>query len=243
MPQPLGIPVQNGVPVALHPGIMYELRNYGNASSNTGKCDVTPTEKGRKVGLTFGAITISAGGKIRIDGDLYASIQGSEDNASTSLQLLPGLNGYDVPYVALAGSYLNYYSVGQTVYNPVRILELLGSIGAGSGSSSVALDESVASAGSGSGTLTSPTYMQTGQCLHIQWGISQDSLGTSPHGSYILVSGPQGETILKVRGAVNPYGKMSIRVNAHVSSSTPYTFSYENGDSVAHWFLLVATVI
>lgn len=243
MPIPIGIPVQNGVPISLLPGVKYELKNGGNNVSQTGLVDLTPSERGRKIGLTFGSMPISASGKIVIDGDFYSSIQGDPKNQSPYLILLPGVLGYDVPYLALSGAYLDSFNPGGTKYNPVRVLEMLGGIGNGSGGSSVALDASVAAAGTGSGTLVSGQYMSTGQLLYIQWGISQDTLGTSPHASYIQINDPQDAVIAKVRGAVNPYGTLVIRVNVNVSSSTPYTFSYENGDSVAHWFLLVATVI
>lgn len=95
-----------------------------------------------------------------------------------------------------------------------------------------ALDESVAAGGSGSGNLLS--ISTAGSLLFVQLAISQDSLGTSPHASYISVIDPGGDTILKVRGAVNN----PVAVYIRAADTGMYTFAYENGDSVAHWFLI-----
>lgn len=98
------------------------------------------------------------------------------------------------------------------------------------------LDESVASGGSGSGNLLNvPT---AGSLLYIQLAISQDTLGTSPHSSYISIIDPGGNTIVKVRGAVN--SPLSAYIRAALTGT--YKYSYENGDSVAHWFLINFTI-
>lgn len=113
-------------------------------------------------------------------------------------------------------------------FTPWRLLELIAQV---SGSeSSLIVDESVAAGGTGSGTYT--PYRGTDKALFVG-GISGDSLGTSPHDSYITVTDGNGKTVFKIRGALNTpfsilvhglWGKISI--------------AWSNGDSVAHWFLL-----
>ncbi len=238
------IPVTNGVPVKLYPGVKYTLRNNQYGTEVTGLVDLIPSKRGREIGLQNAVgLAVSSNGKIRLDGTYYEAVQGNAKNISTKLVLEPGYDGEDVPYLALQGSYLAGGIPGVSKYNPVAAIEAISRLGSSSGGGSVAIDADVASGASGSGELLSPTYMQNGELLVITWGISHDSVGTSPHAPYILVLDPQSTPILKVRGVVNPYGSVIVRVSEAVSSSAPYTFSYENGDSVSHWFLLAAYTI
>lgn len=115
-----------------------------------------------------------------------------------------------------------------TTLTPWRLLE---TIRPSRGSQEkLVVDESVASAGSGSATY-SPS-LGTDYAL-FTGGISQDSLGTSPHDSYITVTDGNGNLMFKIRGALNSPFKIRIGPLAGTVN-----IAWKNGDSVAHWFLL-----
>lgn len=115
-----------------------------------------------------------------------------------------------------------------------RMLEIIRPInGGGSG---IMVDESLASAGSGTNT-TSFQDLTVGDEVKVVWGMSQDSLGTSPHDSYMSITGgTSGSVYWKARGAVNPYGTYEFRL---VTTESKLEVAWENGDSVAHWFFLL----
>lgn len=108
------------------------------------------------------------------------------------------------------------------------------------------LDESVAAAGSLSKTniIGGVNY---GALMYFYMGISQDALGTSPHASYIdLYDNYSGYLIARVKGAINSplSGKFVFPVpSGGGQNTTGVSYSYLNGDSVAHWFFLHIVVI
>ena len=111
---------------------------------------------------------------------------------------------------------------------PWRLLEC---VAANRGSlSTLIVDESVAAAGTGSSTYN---ISQGIDYALFVGGISDDSLGTSPHASYITVTDGNGNLMFKIRGALN--SPFSIRAGP---LSGNVKIAWANGDSVAHWFLL-----
>lgn len=70
-------------------------------------------------------------------------------------------------------------------------------------------------------------------------GISQDSLGTSPHSSYVIVTDPNGDNIIQQYGAIGN-GYITALIPLAVSGS--YSYTCHNGDSVAHYFQALGTV-
>lgn len=95
----------------------------------------------------------------------------------------------------------------------------------------ILVDEDVAAAGAGSGSTSS---IPKGAIVHYYGGISQDTLGTSPHASYITLSDFQSNIVFKSRGALNYVFRGRFRNPVEGAGS----FAYSNGDSVSHWFLL-----
>lgn len=95
---------------------------------------------------------------------------------------------------------------------------------------SLIVDESVAAAGTGSSTYD---ISQGIDYALFTGGISDESNGTSPHASYITVTDGNGNLMFKIRGAMNT--PFSIRAGP---LSGNLKIAWENGDSVAHWFLL-----
>lgn len=96
--------------------------------------------------------------------------------------------------------------------------------------SSLVVDASVAAAGSGSATFTPNQGIDHAV---FTGGISQDTLGTDPHASYITVTDANENLMFKIRGALN--SPFSIRAGPLAGK---ISIAWQNGDSVAHWFLL-----
>jgi hypothetical protein len=92
------------------------------------------------------------------------------------------------------------------------------------------IDAIMAASATGSATYT--PYSGLDHAL-FTGGISEDTLGTSPHASYISVTDGNGNLIFKIRGALNSPFKI---VAGPLSGDL--TIAWENGDTVAHWFLL-----
>jgi hypothetical protein len=115
-----------------------------------------------------------------------------------------------------------------TTLTPWRLLETIRPSRGSQGK--LVVDESVASAGSGSATYSPSLGIDY---AFFTGGISQDSLGTSPHDSYITVTDGNGYLMFKIRGALNSPFKIRIGPLAGTVN-----IAWENGDSVAHWFLL-----
>ena len=86
---------------------------------------------------------------------------------------------------------------------------------------------------SGGSDQTATMYVAEGDLLWIDWAITQDSLGTSPHASYIAVTDPNGNKFLYAIGAGNYRGAKSVRNTL----SGNMTATCHNGDSVSHTFL------
>lgn len=116
----------------------------------------------------------------------------------------------------------------QDSLTPWRLLETIRPAGGSSGK--LIVDESVAAAGTGSGTYTPNLGIDYAL---FTGGISQDTLGTSPHDSYITVTDGNGRLMFKIRGALNSPFKIYIGPLAGTVN-----IAWANGDSVAHWFLL-----
>lgn len=124
-------------------------------------------------------------------------------------------------------------STMQTANTIGRMLELIRPVQ--QGNSGLEVDADLAAAATGSDT-TSFTNVTIGSEIEVIWGMSQDALGTSPHASYMSITGgTSSQLYFKARGAVNPYGSYKFRV---ATAESALDIAWENGDSVAHWFLL-----
>lgn len=202
--------------------------------------------KGYQDNITFyfrnkeqGSLTFQVGSNdpFNVDGRiveaiLYEPATGSPDVAF----VYPGIDTTSLLILQTLGKTYSQYSMMKGSDTPFRLLERIAGNNA-SLAATVAVDESVAAAGTGSsGSLS---YSQ-GDLITFSWGISQDTLGTSPHDSYIgLYNGASTPVLLfRVRGAVNPYGTMRFIMDGSGSVS----ISWKNGDSVAHWFVATVTV-
>lgn len=91
------------------------------------------------------------------------------------------------------------------------------------------VNESVASAGSGS---SGPYSLDIATLVYLQLAISQDSLGTSPHDSYIYIEDSSSRIVYEVVGAVNS----PLVAQFYTTVSGGYIIKWYNGDSVAHTF-------
>lgn len=138
---------------------------------------------------------------------------------STSFQMgLAAMLGQ--PYNATNGSH------GQSI---TRLLEIAAHIG---GAASSYLNQVIAS---GAADVTANLYVNTGDMLSIDWAITQDTLGTSPHASYISIKDINTNQMLYALGAGNYYGSKYIR---HSGETGNISMTLHNGDSVSHTFML-----
>ena len=184
-----------------------------------------------------GSISFQVGDNdpFKVDGNVVGSIlfepaKGSGDSA----YIYPGSDTMAILSQQTLGRTYKQSAGMSGPDTPFRVLEKIGGIN-GYYANTLVVDESVASAGSGSDTLD----VLQGEKVIYTWGISQDSLGTSPHDSYIELLSENGALVHKARGAVNPYGVLEF-IAERVS---PMTIKYVNGDSVAHWFLANIAVL
>ena len=174
---------------------------------------------------------VHAGQKLILDGSIWRKISVASGQITIYIGIEMGPNptvplGYEGPS---GGS----VSTMQTVNTIGRMLELIRPINGGN--SNVEVDASLAAAASGSDT-TSFQNITVGTEIEVIWGMSQQSLGTSPHASYMSITGKSGQVYFKARGAVNPYGSYRFIV---AEAESNLDIAWENGDSVAHWFLLL----
>lgn len=165
-----------------------------------------------------------------VEAVLFEPPKGSPDTAF----IYTGSDTVALLLLQTLGKTYNQYITMQGSDTPFRLLEKIAET-TGSLSGPYILDESLAAGDSGS---SGSVGAGTGAKVVFSWGISQDTLGTSPHGSYIGLYNGDGKLIFRVRGAVNPYGS----VHFTMDSSGSLTVAYENGDSVAHFFVAMLTV-
>ena len=161
-----------------------------------------------------------------LDASVVLSVSVLSDSAQGAY-LTAGI--YKQSYDSVLG-YSNTASLDQPVtsFTPWRLLELIAK--ARGSANSLVVDESVASGGSGTGTFTPNEGVD--EAL-FTGGISQDSLGTSPHDSYISVTDGNGNLVFKIRGALN--SPFAVKVHGLWGKCN---IAWSNGDSVAHWFQL-----
>ena len=93
--------------------------------------------------------------------------------------------------------------------------------------------------------LTGSFDANPGDEIIVMGGISQDSLGTTPHASFIYVNDKNGATVWNVIGALLPSAVMKFRCPFQNDANATQTFSYKayNGDSVAHYFALNVYIV
>lgn len=101
------------------------------------------------------------------------------------------------------------------------------------------IDQSIASLGSAASANLSVDA--SGDIVYYVMGISQDTLGTSPHASYIqLKDVVSGVILTRIKGAVVPYAYGMVRTAA---GNDDLVLEAYNGDTLAHWFYANALVV
>lgn len=218
-----------GTPFTLPKGVKTWI--YGTAVNPPNTLILIPSARGRALGLSNLTIDVSPNNYEAVDGDLWSQAQAK----AGQFLILVGANLFPNTLNFLSG----YVSGGSGLSSALgsdnwsRLLEKISSLRTGSFGNYV--DESVAAAGSGSVTfsVSTPGY------LHVSAGISQDTLGTSPHASYLKLNDPNGSTMFGLKGAVIPYAMSSLRAPL----TGTYTLEWLNGDSVAHWFFCEVYVV
>lgn len=98
------------------------------------------------------------------------------------------------------------------------------------------LDLSVAA---GEGATVGPYNIPGSSLFIVQAGISQTTLGTTPHASYLRIADPSGNYPIYLKGAV----VSAIAKKFYSARAGNYNIEYLNGDSVAHWFFLNMYVV
>lgn len=173
-----------------------------------------------------------------IDGNFYEKfiITGDSDfNALWDAGKLTGFYhvGYRLSWGMSATGGTRYEVTNKYSESLFRLLEKLSP--RLSAANPVSFNGSIAAAGSQTGTLS----VNPGDELVIIGGISQDTLGTSPHASYIYINDQNAYTLWQIIGAVIPYSTVKVRV-PYQDKNVAVTFAWKafNGDSVAHWFTL-----
>lgn len=175
-----------------------------------------------------------------IDGNYYGQFQITGDSAFNALWDAGTLTGYyHVGYrltmPATAFGFLRYTQVARYNESLARLMEKLEP--RFNAFQPVSMSQSIPAGESVTGSIVG---LSAGDLLYIQMAISQDTLGTSPHGSYIFVNDQKGLTTCNVVGALLPTYSGKIRVPYQVNGTANYTWTYKayNGDSLAHFFLL-----
>jgi hypothetical protein len=174
---------------------------------------------------------VHAGQKLVLDGSIWHKLSVVSGQVTIYIGINMGENptaplGYEGPSSGALSTMKTNNTIG-------RMLELIRPVT--NGNSVLEVDASLAAAASGSDTTGFQT-VTVGTEVEVIWGMSQDSLGTSPHASYMsIIGGTSDQVYFKARGAVNPYGTYRFRV---YTAESALNIAWENGDSVAHWFLL-----
>lgn len=214
----------------LETGAIYELGPYRYTMYIGDATQVTWTMRdGQKIQVTYQTNSIQF-----VDGRVYRSVLIQSGKCS----LLPG----SFPQAAPADRFGYYRGTAVTAVNPISNDSLMRSVEhawpRNNQVSIASIDESIAAGGTANNTQADAT--PSGSEIYVEMGISQDSLGTSPHASYIsLVDTTSGNTLARIKGAVNPYLSMALKIpyaNNNTLTSMVLEFQASNGDSVAHWF-------
>ena len=145
--------------------------------------------------------------------------------------------GYRVENGLAATGQIRYYSAGKYSTSQIRLLEKAHPYGLST--NPVSISQSIAAGGADlSGNFT----VVPGDDLIITMAISQISLGTTPHASYIYVDDYLGNTVTNAVGAAIP--SLVVKSKAvgitgqYGNAAVTYSYKLHNGDSVAHWFVL-----
>ena len=199
----------------------------------------------RKTGTTqIFPPNVTTGNAWLVDGNFYSKFKVSGDADFQTLWASGKLTGYFHVGYRLS---LNQGPLGIQRYtlsskyseSVMRILEKLSPrYNAAAGPS---FNESLAAGADSTGSFEA----NPGDEILIMGGISQDTLGTSPHASYIYINDKNGATVWNVIGALLPSAVMRFRVPFQNDAEATQTFTYKayNGDSVAHYFALNVYII
>lgn len=96
----------------------------------------------------------------------------------------------------------------------------------------VADASAVFSVAAGTGGSTSNYLLPIATYVILQMGISQDTLGTTPHASTLALYDPNAVRVCLVAGAINS----PLSVSFYVTRGGNYYFGWNNGDTVSHTF-------
>ena len=158
---------------------------------------------------------------------VFSLAQGQNTGLTSLNVVMQTSTSFQKGYAAMLGQGYNAYN-GVRGMSIVRLLEIAAPIG---GSSSRYILTEIASGGA---DVTGTLYASIGDMVSIDWAITQDSLGTSPHASYISITDGASYLMLYALGAGNYHGTKILRVLA----SGNVTITCHNGDSVSHTFMV-----
>jgi len=230
-------PLPLGAPVPLISGRTYRL-NFGAASGQASTVRLYFRDKAK----TFLEYTLSPYLIKRVSGTAYSEVMlvsgnvGIEEDTDDAIN--PNLFGvYDASLFGLA--------LMDGAHVPDSVIKSIQAIVPRRGFASTykvpVLSLSVA-AGASVALTNFINGLVYGTKIFYTMAISQDTLGTSPHASYLqLFDAQTGYLIDEVVGAVNSPTKGEFTmplINNDGLTTDGLSYAYANGDSVAHWFYL-----
>lgn len=176
----------------------------------------------------------------RVDGKIYSKFKISGDSAFNSLFDAGTLTayyhvGYELVWNQGAMGFTRYTQEGQYSESWARLLEKLQP--RYDAAQPVSFNSQIASGGA---NLTGTFDVVPGDELIVVMGISQDTLGTTPHLSTLYINDQNSLTVAICFGATVPSLVTHIRVPYQRNQGKTITWSYvaHNGDTVAHYFAL-----
>lgn len=158
---------------------------------------------------------------------VFSANQGQNPNLTSLNVVMQTSTSFQMGLAALLGQNFN----ATNAMNSNSIARLLEIIAPARGSTFLYLNETIASGGA---DVTGTLGIAGGDLLSFDWCITQDSLGTSPHASYISVKDAAGNQCLYVMGAGNSSGTKIFR--GQVGGDLQIVM--HNGDSVSHTFMI-----
>ena len=168
-----------------------------------------------------------------IDGDMWSEIivfslsQGQNAGLTTLNVVLQTGGNFQIGLTSMFGQDFNA-NQGLRGNTLIRTLEYIAPIG---GSESLFQSVLIASGGA---DVTGTFAVSSGDLLSIDWSITLDASGTTPHASYIGVKDAMAQQLLYALGEGNASGTKLVRVQG----TGNLTFTLHNGDTVSHTFLL-----
>lgn len=156
---------------------------------------------------------------------VFSLAQGQNTGLTNLNVVMQTSTSFQKGYAAMLGQ---GYNAAQSIrgYSITRMLEYIAPFGI---TGNQYINAVIASGGA---DVTAILSMANGDLMSIDWAITQDALGTSPHASYLSVVDTSGNKLLYALGAGNYSGTKTVRmvINGYV------TITAHNGDTVAHTF-------